>query len=139
MYEAFYFLSGLSGGWRGFAIDQRLCVGDVVVFFLPDQPSATLRLNSAIHIHAILFRKRDGKSQREALAFARGAPAAAGHPELLRALPPPSPFTPPAVHTYSEGSKAAPGPSARARGQARERAAARFDECEAHAGALPRI
>ena len=24
--------AGLSGGWRGFAVDQRLCVGDAVVF-----------------------------------------------------------------------------------------------------------
>jgi len=89
--------AGLSGGWRGFAVDQRLCVGDAVVFQLRDGSKRVLD----VHI----FRAHLLEGERHALDAAFDLAEALSSVEEGQELPKPSPTVRPALHWHSARAK----------------------------------
>jgi len=129
--------AGLSGGWRGFAIDQRLCAQDIVVFVHPNaRRPRSLKPGEALQLHVVLFRKGtdvSDRADRSAYEFVRLVCTAAGSLDQLRKLPHPSPFTPEAVHTHSEQKKRRNDIPSLVQAKAKERAQAAVSECFEHA------
>ena len=130
--------AGLSGGWRGFAVDQRLCVGDAVTFQQRDRSNPRV-----LDVH--VFRAHLLGGEREALegafdlaealtGIAEGAVDGAAGDSAERAadnavaLPAVSPVTRPALHWHSCRAKA----QRRFLPEAVRRMASRRVDCDIH-------
>lgn len=122
--------AGLSGGWRGFAVDQRLCVGDSVLFQQRD-PSNPRVLDVHVfrkHLLGDEFKAMDAAFELvDALVGEAAVDPSADLPE-------PSPPTRPALHWHSCRAK----PQRRqlplaVRQHAQEREKAKEHECERYA------